>query len=251
MTNLETSLGNLRLLGMKEALECRVAEAMKSSLGYRDFMNLLLEDEHLYRANRRSESLRKKAAFKDKVLLAHFDADPKRGVSKLMIKELQTLSFLRTFENIIFIGGTGVGKSFLAQAIGHASCLSGNETRFIPVNYLFEQFKAAEKAGQVLLFLKKLSQAEIIILDDFGLRKYSHEEATLLYQIIEDRYQKGSTIITSQVKPLGWKDLFDDEVMAEAIIDRLATNAHVIELKSGSYRKNHAPKNKMGVESQG
>jgi DNA replication protein DnaC len=236
---------------MKEALECRIAEAMKSNLGYRDFISLLLEDEQLYRANRRSESLRKKAAFKDKVLLAQFDADPKRGVSKLMIKELQTLSFLRAFENIIFVGGTGVGKSFLAQAIGHASCLSGNETRFIPVNYLFEQFKAAEKAGQVLLFLKKLSHAEILILDDFGLRKYTHEEATLLYQIIEDRYQKGSTIITSQIKPQGWKDLFDDEVMAEAIIDRLSSNAHVIELKSGSYRKNHAPKKKMGVESQG
>ncbi len=127
MKNLETSLGDLRLLGMKEALECRVAEAMNSNLGYRDFINLLLEDEQLYRANRRSESLRKKAAFKDKVLLAQFDADPKRGVSKLMIKELQTLSFLRSFENIIFVGGTGVGKSFLAQAIGHASCLSGNE----------------------------------------------------------------------------------------------------------------------------
>jgi DNA replication protein DnaC len=249
MKNLETSLGDLRLLGMKEALEYRVAEAMKSNLGYRDFINLLLEDEHLYRANRRSESLRKKAAFKDKVLLTHFDADPKRGVSKLMIKELQTLGFLRTFENIIFVGGTGVGKSFLAQAIGHASCLNGNETRFIPVNYLFEQYKAAEKAGQVLLFLKKLSNAEILILDDFGLRKYTHEEATLLYQIIEDRYQKGSTIITSQIKPQGWKDLFDDMVMAEAIIDRLSANAHVIELKSGSYRKNHAPKKKMGVES--
>lgn len=250
MKNLETSLGDLRLLGMKEALEYRVAEAMKSNLGYRDFINLLLEDEQLYRANRRSESLRKKAAFKDKVLLTQFDADPKRGVSKLMIKELQTLSFLRTFENIIFVGGTGVGKSFLAQAIGHTSCLSGNETRFIPVNYLFEQYKAAEKAGQVLLFLKKLSHSEILILDDFGLRKYTHEEATLLYQIIEDRYQKGSTIITSQIKPQGWKDLFDDEVMAEAIIDRLSSNAHLIELKSGSYRKNHAPKKKMGVESQ-
>jgi len=102
-----------------------------------------------------------------------------------------------------------------------------------------------------LLFLKKLSNAEILILDDFGLRKYTHEEATLLYQIIEDRYQKGSTIITSQIKPQGWKDLFDDEVMAEAIIDRLSANAHVIELKSSSYRKNHAPKKKMGVESQG
>jgi DNA replication protein DnaC len=169
-----------------------------------------------------------------------------------MIKELQSLNFLRGFENIIFVGGTGVGKTFLAQAIGHAACISGKESKFIHVNYLFEQYKSAERSGHTLSFLKKMSAYEVLILDDIGLRKFTHEEAILLYQIIDDRYQKGSTIITSQVKPQGLRDLFDDQVMAEAILDRLASNAHIIELKNGAgcnYRKNHVPKKKISVEN--
>ena len=251
MTDLKESFSELRLYGMKGAVDYRLMEGAKAGLGYEDFLKLLIEDEQLHRINSKAEMLRKRATFKDIVLLSDFDADVKRGVSKIMIKELQTLNFLRGFENIIFVGGTGVGKSFLAQAIGHAACMSGKESKFIHVNYLFEQYKAAEKSGHVLTYLKRLSTYQLLILDDIGLRKFTHEEAILLYQIIEDRYQKGSTIITTQVKPPGLRDLFDDQVMAEAIIDRLTSNAHIIELKNGingSYRKNHAPKKKIAIE---
>jgi len=253
MTELKSSFSELKLNGMKESIDYRLIEGAKAGLGYADFLKLLIEDEQLHRANARADKLRKRATFKDIVSLSGFDADVKRGVSKIMIKELQTLNFLRGFENIVFVGGTGAGKSYLAQAIGHAACLAGKESKFFPVNYLFEQYKTAEKAGQVLTFLKKMSSYAVLILDDIGLRKFTHEEAMLLYQIIEDRYQKGSTIITTQVKPLGLKDLFDDQLMAEAIVDRLTSNAHVIEVKSingGSYRKNHAPKKKIIVENE-
>lgn len=234
---------------MKESIDYRLIESSKSALSYEDFLKLLIEDEEIYRVNARSERLRKKASFKDIVLLADFDTDYKRGVTKIMIKELQTLNFLRAFENIIFIGETGVGKSFLAQGIGHASCMAGNETKFISINYLFEQYKAAERAGQVLSFLKRFSSYQLLILDDIGLRKYTHEEANLLYQIVEDRYQKGSTIITTQVKVPGLKDLFEDQVIAEAIIDRLISNAHIIELRDNNYRKKQSPKKKITLEN--
>jgi DNA replication protein DnaC len=253
MTDLKSSFSQLKLNGMRESIDYRLIEGAKAGLGYDDFLKLLIYDEQLHRANTKSEKLRKRATFKDVVLLPDFEADVKRGVSKIMIKELQTLNFLRGFENIIFVGGTGVGKSFLAQAVGHAACLSGKESKFIHINYLFEQYKAAERAGHVLSFLKKMSMYQLLILDDIGLRKFTHDEAILLYQIIEDRYQKGSTIITTQIKPPGLRDLFDDQVMAEAIIDRLTSNAHVIELKNGpggNYRKNHAPKNKIAVENE-
>lgn len=253
MTDLKSSFTELRLGGMRESIDFRLIESAKSNLGYEDFLKLLINDEQLHRANTRSEKLRKKATFKDVVLLADFDADVKRGVSKVMIKELQTLNFLKGFENIIFVGGTGVGKTFLAQALGHATCMSGKESKFIHINYLFEQYKSAERSGHVLIFLKKMSSYQVLILDDIGLRKFTHEEAILLYQIIDDRYQKGSTIITTQIKPPGLRDLFDDQVMAEAIIDRLTSNAHVIELKNGAggnYRKNHVPKKKIAVENE-
>lgn len=235
---------------MRESIDYRLMERAKAGLGYDDFLKLLIEDEQLHRVNAKAEKLRKRATFKDVVLLSDFDADAKRGVSKIMIKELQTLNFMRGFENVIFVGETGVGKSFLAQAIGHAVCMSGREAKFVHINYLFEQYRAAERSGHVLSFLKRFSTYELLIFDDIGLRKFTHEEATLLYQIIEDRYQKGSTIITTQIRPAGLRDLFDDQVMAEAILDRLTANAHVIELKSGSYRKNHSPKKKLAVENE-
>lgn len=253
VTDLKSSFTELRLGGMRETIDFRLMESAKAGLGYEDFLKLLIEDEQLHRANTKADKLRKRATFKDVVLLSDFDSDVKRGVSKIMIKELQTLNFLRGFENIIFVGGTGVGKSFLAQAIGHAACMAGKESKFIHVNYLFEQYKAAEKSGNVLSYLKRMATYQILILDDIGLRKFTHEEAVLIYQIIEDRYQKGSTIITTQIKPPGLRDLFDDQVMAEAVIDRLTSNAHIIELKNGAignYRKNHAPKKKITVENE-
>lgn len=253
MTDLKSSFTELKLGGMKESIDYRLMESAKAGLGYEDFLKLLISDEQLHRVNTKAEKLRKRATFKDVVLLSDFDADVKRGVSKVMIKELQALNFLRGFENIIFVGGTGVGKTFLAQAIGHATCMSGRESKFIHVNYLFEQYKSAERSGNVLAFLKRMSSYQVLILDDIGLRKFTHEEAMLLYQIVDDRYQKCSTIITTQIKPPGLRDLFDDQVMAEAIIDRLTSNAHIIELKNGSggnYRKNHAPKKKIAVENE-
>jgi len=250
LSDLKDSFYELKLYGMRESIDYRLLESAKAGLGYDDFLKLLIEDEQLHRINTRSERLRKKATFKDTVLLSDFDTDLKRGITKIMLKELNTLNFLRGFENIIFVGETGVGKSFLAQAIGHAACMAGKESKFVPVNYLFEQYRSAERAGHVLPFLKRFSSYQLLILDDIGLRKFTHEEATLLYQIIEDRYQKGSTIITTQVKTPGLKDLFDDPVIAEAIVDRLVSNAHIIEIKDNNYRKKQAPKKKISVENE-
>jgi DNA replication protein DnaC len=248
--DLKSLFSDLKLFGMKESIDYRLMESAKAGLGYDDFLNLLIEDEQLHRVNLKAEKLRKRATFKDTVLLSDFDTNLKRGISKIMIKEFQTLNFLRGFENIIFVGETGVGKSFLAQAIGHAACISGKESKFAPMNYLFEQYKAAERAGQVLTFLKRFSSYQVLIIDDLGLRKFTHEEATVLYQIIEDRYQKGSTIITTQIQIPGFRDLFDDQVLAEAIIDRLISNAHIIEIKNDNYRKKQSPKKKIAIENE-
>jgi DNA replication protein DnaC len=240
------NLNKLKMTGLKESLDYRLKEAMKENLSYQDFLLLVLEDEVLYRTNRRSEMLKKRAKFKDQATLESFEADPKRGVTKSMVKQLQTLHFMSCFENIVLFGSTGAGKSFLAQAIGHTACHSGREAMFIPMNYLFSQIKAAEKAGSYLTYLKRLGQIPLLILDDFGLRSYTHQEATQLYQIFEDRYQRGSTIITTQTRPQGWKDLFEDAVIAESIIDRILPCSHQIEFKStDSFRENHRPKKSL------
>ncbi len=235
------------MTGLKESLEYRLQEAMKGNLSFQEFLLLVLEDEVLYRSNRRSEMLKRRAKFKDQATLEGFAVDPKRGVTRSMVKQLQTLHFMSGFENIVMVGNTGAGKSYLAQAIGHAACHSGREAMFIPMNYLFSQIKAAEKAGTYLSYLKRLGQVPLLILDDFGLRMYTHQEATILYQILEDRYQRGSTIITTQTRSQGWKDLFEDAVIAESIIDRILPCSNQIEFKAtaDSYRSNHRPKKSL------
>ncbi len=248
MKILNELVNHLKFFGIKETLDYRLTEAMKDNISYQDFLTLIFEDERLYRDNHKSDKLRKRAKFKDRASLEEFEASAQRGVNKSMIKQMQTLHFMNNHENLIFYGQTGAGKSYLAQAIGHTACQSGRETLFVSVNLLFHQIQAAEKSGTYLNFLQRMAKAHLLILDDFALRNYTHQEATILYQIIDDRYHKSSTIITSQVKPQGWNSLFEDPVIAEAIIDRISSCAHSIELKNGNYRKNHSPKKKLTVD---
>ncbi|MFT6630580.1 MAG: DNA replication protein DnaC [Bacteriovoracaceae bacterium] len=235
-------LNELKFIGMKETLDYRISEAIQNNLAHTDFLALLLEDEQSYRRNRKSEMLRKRAKFNIYASLDEFQGSSKRGITKAAVKQFKTMNFHRSKENLIFIGGTGAGKSFLAQAIGHEACSQCIETIFISVNRLFKEIEVAEASGTYLNYIGKLGRSKILILDDFGLRNYSHEEANILYDILEERYQKGSTIITSQVKPQGWKVLFEDEVIAEAIIDRITACAHTIDVTGDSFRSNHAPK---------
>jgi len=233
---------------MKESVEYRLTEAIQGDLAFQDFLCLVLEDEKIYRQNRKADRLRKRARFNDLVSLENFDSLSERGVTKSMIKKMASMDFLEKHENIIFTGGTGAGKSYLAQSIGQKACLNGIESLFYPVNKFFKEVEESELAGNYLKLLARIRKCRILIFDDFGLRNYSHKEASILYDILEERYQKGVTIITSQVKPAGWRSLFEDEVIAEAIVDRLTACAHQINVKGPSYRKNHRPKEKIEKE---
>ena len=126
--------------------------------------------------------LRKRAKFNGKAYLEEFNLEEKRGITKALIKKFKSLYFTTTNENIIFVGGTGVGKSFLAQAIGHETCAQGIEVFFISINRLFKEIEIADTQGCYLSYLNRLkSRVKILILDDFGLRNYTHKEANTLY----------------------------------------------------------------------
>ncbi len=242
MIEAETLLNDLQFHGMKQSLHYRLGEVTQANLSHQQFFTFLLEDEKLYRKNKRSEMLRKRAKFRERAFLEEFNVDPKRGITKSLIQQFKTLFFIEGYQNLFFIGGTGAGKSFLAQAIGHEGCLSGHETLFISVNRLFKEIEMAEAQKSYLSYVAKLSKVRLLILDDFGLRKYSHKEATIFYDILEDRYRKGSVIITSQVKPQGWSALFEDKVIAEAILDRLVASSQTIDVKGESFRGQHGKK---------
>ncbi len=245
---IEALLNEIRLFGLKESFDYRLSQAMEDNLTLQDFSVLILEDELQYRKNKRFELLRKRAKFREQVFLEDFKTSPKRGITKSMVQQFKTLGFIENKENLVFIGGTGAGKSFLSQAIGQAACAGGVETFFISVNKLFKEVEAAEVSGNYLNYVRRIMKFKLLILDDFGLRNYSHAEANILYDLLEDRYQKGPVIITSQVKPQGWRSLFEDEVIAEAILDRLTSCAHIVDVKGDSYRPNHAPKEKLKLD---
>jgi DNA replication protein DnaC len=148
------------------------------------------------------------------------------------------LSFLHNLENLLILGKTGLGKTHLAIALGKRLCQEGHATQFLPVNFLFEEIQAAKAAGRYLNYVRSLIKAKVLILDDLGLRNYTHEEATSLMDILEERYHKAPLIVTSQVEPQGWLKLFEDPVIGEAIVDRLIHPSQKITLKGEkSYRE--------------
>lgn len=241
-------MNDLKFFGMKSSLEYRLGEAVQSDLSHQEFMTFLLEDEHLYRKNKRSEMLRKRAKFRERVYLEDFVINKERGITKSMVQQFKSLYFIDNFENLIFIGGTGAGKSFLAQAIGHEACMAGVESYFISANRFFKEIEIAEAQGSYLTYMNRIAtRVKLLIIDDLGLRNYTHKEANILYEILEDRYRKGPVIITSQVKPQGWKSLFEDEVIAEAILDRLTSCAHIVDVRGDSFRSTQ--KGKKVVEN--
>lgn len=227
----------LKLFGIHQNLEARAAEAVANGLHPIEFLNLLLQDEKLFRKDRLSRSLTKRAKFRHQADIEDWDTSYDRGLTKAKLKELSLLSFQKNKQNLIILGKTGEGKTQLGISIGRKACSEGQSVAFLPVNLMFEEVLAARAAGRLLGYLHRLNQTQIIILDDFGLRGYSHEEANVLVELLEGRVKKGPIIITSQVDPKGWHKLFEDPVIAEAIVDRMVNPSQRLHLKGGSYRE--------------
>lgn len=237
MDQIKSLTHKLRLFGIHNALESRYAELKANNLDPLEMLHLLLEDESLQRKDSLTQRLMTKARFRSYADIEDWDGSFDRGISRPKLIELATGSFCRNKENLIILGKTGEGKTHLAQAIGRRLCQEGVRVSFTSINLLFEEISCQKIAGRYLVFIRNLNKAQTLILDDFGIRAYSHEEATILMDILEERYRKLSVILTSQVDPKGWFKLFEDPVIAEAIIDRLINPSQKIILKGGSYRE--------------
>ena len=178
-----------------------------------------------------------RAKFRSVADLEDWDQSYERGLTKAKLRELSAMSFVQSNENMLILGRTGEGKTHLAVGLGRRLCAENISTFFVPVNFLFEEVQAAKVAGKYLQYVKRLSQVRVLILDDFGLRNYTHDEANVLVDILEDRHKKGSVIVTSQADPKGWPKLFEDPLIAEAIVSRLEHPSQKLILKGGNYRE--------------
>ena len=227
----------LRLFGVHQHFENRAVQAESQNLRPLEFLRFVLEDEILQRKERVAKALLTRAKFRSLADLEDWDQTFDRGLAKSKLRELASLSFAHSNENLLLLGKTGEGKTHLAVALGRRLCAENVGTLFLSVNFLFEEVMASRAAGKYLAYIRKLTQARALILDDFGLRNYTHEEANVLVDLLEDRHRKGSVIVTSQVDPKGWRKLFEDPIIAEAIVSRLEKPSQRIVLTGGDYRE--------------
>ncbi len=234
---MKTLSHSLRLFGVHAGFEKRASEAASQGLNHLEFLRLVLEDEVLQRKERIAKSLKTRAKFRSMANLEDWDQTFERGLTKAKLRELAALSFYHANENLLLLGKTGEGKTHLAVAVGQRLCAESVSVLFMPVNFLFEEVLAAKASGKYMAFVKRLTQIKVLILDDFGLRNYTHEEANVLVDLLEDRHRKGSVIVTSQVDPKGWQKLFEDPVIAEAIVSRLEHPSQRLNLRGGDYRQ--------------
>jgi DNA replication protein DnaC len=227
----------LRLLGISHSLDRRLNEANQEGLSASEVLLRILDDEKQYRRNLITKALETKAKFRRDSLLENWDSSIERGISKTKLRELASLNIWTTKKNLILVGPTGCGKTQLSIALGRAACQQGLSVSFMSVQQLLEEAQSEKACGRYSKWSQKIKKIDVLILDDFALRPYTHNEGVLLVELLEDRYQKKIQIISSQVDIDGWKTLFEDPVIADALVDRLKNPSERIQLLGGSYRE--------------
>jgi len=234
----ENLLNNLRLFGIRDGYLQRIKQATTDQMSYEEFLNLALHDEKEYRHNAKIKRLLHRAAFKQSASLEAIDFSPSRGLSKKLVNELAVGRFVDQGNNIIISGPTGVGKSFLANAIGTNLCRQGKAVSFYRMNSLIERIRLERAKGTYLNLLRKICTFELLILDDFGIKPLEAQEYQDVYDILDERGDEKSVIITTQVPPENWNEIISDPVTCEAITDRIVSQSISIKMKGESYRKN-------------
>lgn len=228
---------SMRLFGMQEAFEGLVRTANLKEYSHDELMAHLIEAEWNDRHNRRLDRLVKFARFRYQASMKDIDYQHPRGLDKGLILRLAGGDFISKAQNIIIVGPTGVGKSFIASALGHQACMLGFKTFYANTYKLFSNLKKAKADGSYQKILKRIEKQQLLILDDFGLKPMDANARMALMEIIEDRHQKYATIITTQLPIKNWHEVIGESTIADAILDRLVHSAHKIILSGDSLRK--------------
>lgn len=247
---LERNLKALRLGGMLETLELRLQQAQGSQLGYLDFLNLLLEDEINRRAQKALTLRQRRAHFDEIKTLADFDFRYNPKIPAQTLHDLATCGFIERKESVILYGPVGVGKSHIAQALGHAACLRGFDVLYTKTGRLLADLGGGRADGTWDARLRRYLQPDLLILDDFGLREFTVSQAEDLYELICERYRRRSQIIVSNRAPQDWYALFPNPVLAEGALDRLVNSSHHVLMSGKSYRPLHRPDRPHVAEAQ-
>jgi DNA replication protein DnaC len=199
---------------------------------------ILIDAEVQSRSHRRMELFLRTSKMRYRATLPDVQCSEERNLQPDKLASLADSAYIGRAENILITGATGCGKPFLACALGHQACASGHRTLYFNLNRLSEQIAIAKTDGTLIKWLNLLKNAQLIILDDFGLQPITQPVKLILLQILEDRYEENATIICSQLPVSKWYEYLDEPTLADAILDRIIPKAHRIELKGKSRRKN-------------
>ena len=239
---LEDQLRVLRLGGFLQTLELRLQQVQGSSLGYIEFLQLLVQDEIERREAKKLNLRLSRASFEEEKTLEGFDFSFNPKLNAKLVRDLGNCSFVEKKEHVLLYGSAGVGKSHIAQALGHQACRLGYEVLFTKAVKLF-RFLLADRADHSWdKRIKKYLVPDLLIIDDFALSVLTPTQAEDFYEIVAERHLKSSIIITSNRPPQDWIPLFPDPVMANSALDRLAHHAHHLIMEGESYRKKLSPK---------
>jgi DNA replication protein DnaC len=241
-------LHELRLRGMAASLEQQHANADRSALSFEERLGLLIQHEITERATARLAQRLRWARLPQGAVFEDLDTQAVRGLAPAALAQVRDLGWIGEHLNVLITGPTGVGKSFLACALAHAACRMDYSVRFFRLPRLVDELTRAHSMQNRSGLLKQLAKAELLVLDDFGLMPFSDQTKRDLLEILDDRYDRRSTIVTSQLPVDQWHTYLADPTLADAILDRLVHNSYRLTLKGESMRKQKTVETKTAAK---
>ena len=234
-------LQQLRLSGMLKALQEQLQNPEYQALAFEERLGLLLDREVTERENRRLQTLLRKAKLHQQgAALEDLDHQAPRGLDRGLMTRLGSMQWTRERFNLLITGPTGTGKSWIACAMGNKACREGLSTRYFRLSRLLQALQLARADGTWSKLLRDLARTDLLVLDDWGLAPLQDEHRRDLLEILDDRFNTRSTLVTSQLPIEHWHDYLGDPTLADAILDRLVHNAYRIQLTGESMRKQRA-----------
>jgi DNA replication protein DnaC len=230
----------LQLTGMAEALKDQMGRADMDGLAFEERFSMLVDAQHLFRENKRMKRLLENAKLKLAASMEDIDYRSPRGLDKSVMLSLASCDWVRKHRNVIIVGPTGSGKTYLSCALAHRACREGMTAFYLRTPKLYYTLAMARADGSYARVLARLARTSVLILDDLGMAALTDSERGDLLEVIEDRHGSASTIITSQLPVEHWHEVIGDPTIADALLDRLVHNAHKINLKGESMRKRKA-----------
>jgi len=242
-------LRQLHLSGMADTLDVRAAQATERQLTPTEFLALLLDDELERRDQKRLALRLAQSGCDSQKTLAHFDFIAAPGVNRTFIQDLATCAFITRHENILLCGPSGVGKSHLANGLGLEALKREFRVLSYPVHHLLKNLYTAQASGVHTRLMTKVLKAQLLILDDFGLYPLTSQAAQDMYEIISERYERASIIITSNRVFEEWAEVFNNDLLASAALDRLTHHTHTLIIRGSSYRQLKRKKESPGTDT--